>query len=111
MFVTRSAFLNIIAKLEVESPPDSGEAAGGFELMYKRGLSAKTPPLLSNSRDVLVCDSKIRTALSKLDGGVAFAPPELLVTGMGAGARNDLAISRLVLWYALVDRQRRCRLL
>ena len=64
--------------------------------MYKKGLSAKTPSQLSKFRDVLVGDSKIRTALSKLKGGVTCAPPKLVVTGMDVRARHDLAIRRLV---------------
>ena len=51
-------------KLEVENPLDLKEAIGRFEIMYKKGLSAKAPSQLSKFRDVLVGDSKIRTALS-----------------------------------------------
>ena len=50
--------------------------------MYKKGLSAKTSSKLSKFRDVLVGDSKIRTALSKLKGGVTCVPPKLVVTGL-----------------------------
>ena len=84
------------AKLEVENSLDLSEAIESFEIMYKKGLSAKTPSQLSKFRDVLVGDSKIRTALSKLKGGVTCVPPKLVVTGLDVRARSDLAIRRLV---------------
>ena len=80
----------------MENSLDFSEAIESFEVMYKKGLSAKTPSQLSKFRDVLVGDSKIRTALSKLKGGVTCAPPKLVVTGMVVRARHDLAIRRLV---------------
>ena len=52
-------------KLEVENSPDLSEAIASFEIMYKKGLSAKTPSQLPKIRDVLVGESKIRTALSR----------------------------------------------
>ena len=83
-------------KLEVENSLDLSEAIESFEVMYKKGLSAKTPSQLSKFRDVLVGDSKIRTALSKLKGGVKCNPPKLVVTGLDVRARNDVSIRRLV---------------
>ena len=59
--------------------------------MYKKGLSPKTPSQLSKFRDVLVGDSKIRTALSKLKGGVKCVPPKLVVTGLDVRSRQDLS--------------------
>ena len=50
--------------------------------MYNKGLSFKTPSQLSKFRDVLVGDSKIRTVLSKLKGGVTCVPPKLVTTGL-----------------------------
>ena len=47
---------------------------------------------MAKFRDVLVGDSKIQTALSKLKGGVVVTPPKLVTTGMDVRARNDLAI-------------------
>ena len=64
--------------------------------MYTKGLASRTPSQLSKFRDVLVGDSKIRTALSKLKGGVKCIPPKLVVTGLDVRARNDLSIRRLV---------------
>ena len=47
-------------------------------------------------RDVLVGDSKIGTALSKLKGGIVVTPPKLVKTGMAVASRSDLPIRRLV---------------
>ena len=67
-------------KLKVENSLSMSEAIESFEVMYKKGLASKTPSQLSKFRDVLVGDSKIRTALSKLRGGVKCDPPKLVVT-------------------------------
>ena len=83
-------------KLEVENSLDLNEAIESSEIMYKKWLSAKTSSQLSKFRDVLVGDSKIRTALSELKGDVTCVPPKLVVTGLDVRARNDLAIRRLV---------------
>ena len=83
-------------KLKVENPLSLKEAIESFEVLYKKGLAARTPSQLSKFRDVLVGESKIETALSKLKGGVTCDPPSLVVTGMDVRARNDLAIRRLV---------------
>ena len=80
----------------MEKSLDFSEAIDSFEVMYKKGLASKTPSQLSKFRDVLVGDSKIRTALSKLKGGVKCNPPKLVVTGLDVRARNDLSIRRLV---------------
>ena len=83
-------------KLAVENSLTFDEAIESFEVLYKRGLKSSTPSQLSKFRDVLVGDSKIRTALSKLRGGVKCIPPKLVVTGLDVRARNDLSIRRLV---------------
>ena len=83
-------------KLKVENLLDLSEATESFEVMYKKGLSDETSSQLSKFRDVLVGDSKIRTALSKLKGGVTCVPPKLVMTGLDVRARNDLAVQRLV---------------
>ena len=67
-------------KLKVEDSLDLDEALESFEVLYKKGLSEKTPCQLSKFRDVLVGDSKIQTALSKVKGGVTCKPPKLVVT-------------------------------
>ena len=79
-------------KLKVENSLSSKEAIESFEVLYKKGLATRTPSQLSKFRDVLVGESKIETALSKLKGGVTCVPPSLVVTGMDVRARNDLAI-------------------
>ena len=68
-------------KLEVENSLCLSEAIESFEVMYKKWLAAKTPSQLSKFRDVLVGESKIETALSKLKGGVTCDPPSLVLTG------------------------------
>ena len=83
-------------KLAVKDSLSYDEAIESFEVLYKKGLASSTPSQLSKFRDVLVGDSKIRTALSKLKGGVNGTPPKLVVTGMDVRARNDLSIRRLV---------------
>ena len=83
-------------KLAVENSLTFDEAIESFEVLYKRGLKSSTPSQLSKFRDVLVGDSKIRTALSKLKGGVKCVPPKLVVTGMDVNSRKDLSIRRLV---------------
>ena len=83
-------------KLDVVNSLSLDEAIESFEVLYKKGLASSTPPQLSKFRDVLVGDSKIRTALSKLKGGVKCDPPKLVVTGLDVRARNDLSIRRLV---------------
>ena len=83
-------------KLKVENSLDMSEAIESFEVRYKKGLAASTPSQLSKFRDVLVGDSKILTALSKLKGGVTCVPPKLVITGLDVRARNELAIRRLV---------------
>ena len=50
------------------------EALENFEVLYKKGLAKSTPFQLSKYRDVLVGDSKIETALSKLKGGIVVKP-------------------------------------
>ena len=45
------------------------EAIESFEVLYKQGLNSVPPSQLAKFRDVLVGESKIRTALSKLKGG------------------------------------------
>ena len=67
-------------KLKVENSLDFDEALENFEFLYKKGLSEKTPSQLAKFRDVLVGDSKIQTALSKVKGGVTCKPPKLVVT-------------------------------
>ena len=79
-------------KLKVENSLDFDEALENFEFLYKKGLSEKTPSQLAKFRDVLVGDSKIQTALSKLKGGVTCKPSKLVTTGLDVRARNDLAI-------------------
>ena len=51
------------------------EALENFEGLYTKGLAKSTPAQLSKLRDVLVGDSKIETALSKLKGGTIVKPP------------------------------------
>ena len=51
------------AKLKVENSLDFDEALESFEVLYKKGLSEKTPSQLAKFRDVLVGDSKIQTGL------------------------------------------------
>ena len=55
-------------KLKVENSPSLKEAIESSEVLYKKGLAARTPSQLSKFRDVLVgkLKSKIETALSKL---------------------------------------------
>ena len=83
-------------KLDVANSLSYNEAIESFEVLYKKGLVSKSPSQLSKFRDVLVGDSKIHTALSKLKGGVKCNTPKLVVTGMDVRARQDLAIRRLV---------------
>ena len=83
-------------KLDVANSLSLDEAIESFEVLYKKGLASKSLSQLSKFRDVLVGDSKIRTALSKLKGGVKCTPPKLVVTGLDVRARNDLSIRRLV---------------
>ena len=85
-------------KLKVENSRTLKEAIESFEILYKKGSAARTPSQLSKFRDVdvLVGESKIVTALSKLKGGVTCDPPGLVVTGMDVRARQDLAVRRLV---------------
>ena len=83
-------------KLDVADSLSYDEAIESFEVLYKQGLKSTPPSQLAKFRDVLVGDSKIRTALSKLKGGVKCTPPKLVVTGKDVRARSDLAIRRLV---------------
>ena len=83
-------------KLDVADSLSYDEAIESFEVLYKQGLKLAPPSQLAKYRDVLVGESKIRTALSKLKGGVKCTPPKLVVTGMDVRARSDLAIRRLV---------------
>ena len=46
------------AKLEVGNPLDLSDAIESFGLMYKKGLSAKTPSQLSKFCDVLVAATR-----------------------------------------------------
>ena len=62
-------------KLKVNDAVDFDEALEFFEDLYKKGLAKSTPAQLSKLRDVLVGDSKIETALSKLNGGMVGKPP------------------------------------
>ena len=55
-------------KLEVANSLNLKEVIESLEVLYKKWLSAKTPSQLFH--DVLVGDSKMRMALSKLKGGV-----------------------------------------
>ena len=83
-------------KLEVENSLGFSESIESFGVMHKRWLSAKTLSQLSKFCDVLMCDSKICTALSELKGGFTCIPPKLVVTGMDVRASHDLAIRQLV---------------
>ena len=83
-------------KMKVADALEFDEALEKFEIIYKKGLAASAPSQLSKFRDVLVGDSKIQTALSKLKGGVVVNPPTLVVTGLNVQSRDDLPIRRLV---------------
>ena len=72
-------------KLDVTDSLSYDEAIESFEVLYKQGLSLAPPSQLAKFRDVLVGESKIRTALSKLKGGVKCTPPKLVVTGKECG--------------------------
>ena len=54
-------------KLKVENSLSLKEAIESFEVMYKKGLSAKTSSQLSKFRDVLVGDSKIVCSCGRLE--------------------------------------------
>ena len=68
--------------LKVANALDFDEALETFEVLYTTGLAASTLSQMSKFRDVLVGDSKIQTALSKLKGGVVVKPPKLVVVGV-----------------------------
>ena len=53
-------------KLKVGNSLDFDEAVESFEVLYNAGLAKSTPAQLAKFRAVLVGDSKIQTALSKL---------------------------------------------
>ena len=83
-------------KLKIADAVDFDDALKKFEVLYKQGLAESTPCQLSKLRDELVGNSKIETALSKLEGGTVVKPPKLVVTGLAIAGRSDILIRRLV---------------
>ena len=82
--------------LKVTDALDFVEALENFGVLYKKGLAKGMPSQLAKFCDVLVGNSKMQAALSKLIDGVAAKPLKLVTTGMDVQAQSGLAIQQLV---------------